>query len=393
MTHLVLLQRQPVREMVKAAVMTSPGKIKITEFPYPRIRPDAALVRMEMSGICGTDKHMFKGETTHPSGQQTTFPIIPGHENVGIIEELGEDAKNLEVEGKYLEKGDRVVPVCDVTCGECYVCRSSFGFTTSCLRNVAYGTTLSCRDPPHLFGGWAEYLYILPKALLAKVPDGVRPEAAVMTEVLSVPLCAFSKAMSPYPLAKEGFAPGDVAVILGAGPLGICNGIVAKMLGAEKVIVVGAPESRLELAKRLCADHTLNIDRITDPVERLHEIKTITSNRGADLVAECAGVPDAVSQGLDMLRVGGTLIVAGNYIDMGPTQINPQRQILSKNARIIGVNGQTAASYAGALRLIKRFQQTIPIDEMVTHKFKIENAEHALRVGFSMEGMEVAITP
>ena len=379
-------------DRVKAAVMPKPGTIQLTDFPYPKVPANAALVRMEMSGICGTDKHMFKGETTHPGGHETTFPIIPGHENVGIIEELGPDSR-LEVEDRKLQVGDRVVPICDVTCGQCYICRSSYGFTTSCLRDVGYGTTLSCKNPPHLFGGWAEYLYILPEALLAKVPDGVPPEAAVMTEVLTVPFCGFEKAMSPYPLGKEGFGPGDTVVVLGAGPLGICHGIMAKMTGAEEIIIVGAPESRLELAKKVCADHTVNINKTTDPNERLREIMTLTENRGADLVAECAGVPEAVTQGLDMLRIGGTLIVAGNYIDMGSTPVNPQRQILSKNARIIGVSGQTASSYEGSLRLIKKFSRTIPIETLVTQKFSIEEAERALLTAISMESMEVVIAP
>jgi L-iditol 2-dehydrogenase len=380
-------------DKVRAAVMNGPGNIRVVEFPYPKVAPGSALVRMEMSGICGTDKHMFKGETVHPGGQESAFPIIPGHENVGIIEELGEDAKSLEVEGRALRVGDRVVPICDVTCGQCYVCRTSFGLTTSCEKDVGYGTTLSCKDPPHLFGGWAEYMYILPQALMAKVPDGVPAQAAVMTEVMSVPFCGFDKAMNPFPLAKEGFGPGDTVVILGAGPLGICHAVLAKICGAEEVIVVGAPKYRLDLAKSICADYVLNIDELRDPVERLDEIRALTDNRGADLVAECAGVPEAVSQGLDMLRVGGTLIVAGNYIDMGPTPINPQKQILSKNARIIGVNGQTAASYAGALRLIKRYLPQIPIDKMVTHRFRIEETETALKAGISMSSMEVVIIP
>ena len=379
-------------DRVKAAVMPKPGTIQLTEFPYPKVPANAALVRMEMSGICGTDKHMFKGETTHPGGHETTFPIIPGHENVGILEELGPESR-LEVEDRKLQVGDRVVPICDVTCGQCYICRSSYGFTTSCLRDVGYGTTLSCENPPHLFGGWAEYLYILPEALLAKVPDGVPPEAAVMTEVLTVPFCGFQKATSPYPLGKEGFGPGDTVVVLGAGPLGICHGIMAKMTGAEEIIIVGAPESRLELAKKVCADHTVNINKVTDPNERLREIMALTENRGADLVAECAGVPEAVTQGLDMLRIGGTLIVAGNYIDMGSTPVNPQKQILSKNARIIGVSGQTASSYAGSLRLIKKFSRTIPIETLVTQKFSIEEAERALLTAISMESMEVVIAP
>jgi len=372
--------------------MTGPGNLHVAEFPYPKIPSNAALVKIELSGICGTDKHMFNGETIHPGGQETAFPIIPGHENVGIIEELGSEASSLEVEERKLQVGDRVVPVCDVTCGRCYICRSSYGFATSCLRDVGYGTTLSCKDPPHLFGGWAEYMYILPQALLAKVPDRVPPEAAVMTEVLTVPFCAFNKAMGPYPLGKEGYGPGGTVVILGSGPLGICHGIMAKMSGAEKVIVIGAPEYRLKLAERLCADHVLNIEKVS-PQERLDWIKSITDNQGADLVAECAGVPKAVPQGLDMLRVGGTLIVAGNYIDTGSTPINPQKQILSKNARIIGVSGQTAASYASSLRLIDRFLPSIPIHEMVTHKFKIEDCELAMKNALSMESMEVTITP
>jgi D-arabinose 1-dehydrogenase-like Zn-dependent alcohol dehydrogenase len=105
-------------EKVRAAVMTGPGKLHVAEFPYPKIPSNAALVRMEMSGICGTDKHMFKGETTHPGGQETAFPIIPGHENVGIIQELDSDATSLEVEERRLQVGDRVLPVCDVTCSK-----------------------------------------------------------------------------------------------------------------------------------------------------------------------------------------------------------------------------------------------------------------------------------
>ena len=381
-----------MRNKVRAAVMVRPGKIELQEFPYPKIPADSALVKMEMSGICGTDKHMYKGETTHPGQIESAFPIIPGHENVGVIEELGQEAKSLEVEGKSLQPQDRIVPVCDVVCGECYVCRTSFGFTASCERDRGYGTTISCKDPPHLFGGWSEYMYILPKAMLAKVPDGVPPESAVLTEVMSVPYCGFEKAMSPYAIGKEGFGPRDTVVVLGSGPLGVCHGIMAKIAGAEKVIIVGAPESRLQLARKLCADQVLNIENL-NPDERLQEILDLTDNRGADLVAECAGIPEAVSQGLDMLRIGGTLLVAGNYIDMGPTNINPQRQILSKNVRIIGVNGQTASSYCASLRLIKKFQSEIQFSDMITHKFKIDEAEKALKTAMTMNSLEVAIIP
>src|SRR5208337_745930 len=117
----MVIMRNKVRA---AAVMVRPGKIELQEFPYPKIPANSALVKMEMSRICGTDKHMYKGETMHPGQIESTFPIIPGHENVGVIEEIGQEAKSLEVERKSLQPQDRVVPVCDVVCGECYVCRT-----------------------------------------------------------------------------------------------------------------------------------------------------------------------------------------------------------------------------------------------------------------------------
>jgi L-iditol 2-dehydrogenase len=205
-------------EIVRAAVMQKPHSIGVQEFSVPDIEPGAALVRMIMSGICGTDKHMFLGDATHPSGLESKFPLIPGHENLALVEQLSERKDGwFDADGEPLKEGDRVVPACDVVCGECYACRNFYGWPW-CEKVLGYGTSISCKDPPHLFGGWAEKMYILPKVFLFKVPEELPDKVAVLTEPMSVAYSSMARAMTPYWLTKEGMGPGDTVVIQGSGP-------------------------------------------------------------------------------------------------------------------------------------------------------------------------------
>src|SRR5947209_2806023 len=130
---------------VKAAVMTGPGRIEPQDFPYPEIGEDAMVIAVEMCGICGTDKHTYRGETTQYGGttaeQSTPFPIIPGHEIVGKVAEIGRRARTgLEYTGKELNVGDRVVMCPDILCGRCWYCRNAFGFR-SARTSAATATT------------------------------------------------------------------------------------------------------------------------------------------------------------------------------------------------------------------------------------------------------------
>ncbi|MDA4127795.1 MAG: alcohol dehydrogenase catalytic domain-containing protein, partial [Thaumarchaeota archaeon] len=297
--------------------MKKPGSIGLQRFPMPNLGREAALVKMIGSGLCGTDKHMFHGETVHPGGQESTFPLIPGHENLGYIEELGEnEGQWRDSNGAPLAKGDRVVPACDVNCGECYNCRNFYGWCW-CETVFGYGTTISCKQPPHLFGGWSEYMYIVPKVHLFKVPAGLPDNVAVLAEPMAVAYGSFARAMAPYWLAKEGVGPGDTVVIQGSGPLGLSHATMAKMVGAGKVVVIGAPKERLELAKRMGADLTIDISKYDTPKERIAEIRGVTEGRGAELVVECVGIPAAIAEGLEMVSMAGTYLTVGNYIDMG----------------------------------------------------------------------------
>ncbi|MDA4119302.1 MAG: zinc-binding dehydrogenase [Thaumarchaeota archaeon] len=376
---------------VEAAVMERPGKIGVKKFPFPLVRSNSAVVRMIGSGLCGTDKHMFHGETVHPGGQESTFPLIPGHENLGHIEELGErEGRWRDSNGTPLAKGDRVVPACDVNCGECYNCRNFYGWCW-CENVIGYGTTISCEKAPHLFGGWAEYMYIVPKVHLFKVPTGLPDNVAVLAEPMAVAYGSFARAMAPYWLAKEGVGPGDTVVIQGSGPLGLSHAAMAKMVGAGRVVVIGAPRERLELAKKMGADLTIDISKYDTPKERIAEVRGATEGRGAELVVECVGVPAAIAEGLEMVSMGGTYLTVGNYIDMGTVAINPQRQILSRSLRIIGVNGMPYQAYSRALTLMARDWKRLGLENFVTHTFGIDEAERALETATSLKSLKILV--
>ena len=377
---------------VKAVVMPEPGKLENREFPYPTVKEDSAIIKVDQCGICGTDKHMYKGEIEHPRGAPSTFPIIPGHEVVGTIVEIGEKASRvMEVDGKPLTEQDRVVLVCDLRCENCYSCRQIYGFPV-CEKYVqfSYGTGMSCAEPPHLFGGWAEYIYLLPDTRLAKVPTGIPTEVAVLTEVLTVPFSAFGRVMNLW-MYRNGFGPGDTVVVQGVGPLGFLNLIMARITGAGEIIVIDSVDYRLKMAKDFGADYTINTSELKTKEDRVGEVLHLTGGKGAELVIECAGVPEAVPEGLDMVSQFGTYLIEGLYIDMGEISINPQRQIMSKNANIIAVNGQTHQSYARCLELMKKHHKQF--DNVVTHKFKLDKSQEAMNTALGRDSMKVAIEP
>ena len=388
--------------MVKAAVMVKPGVIEIQEFPKPEISKNEALMKVEYSGICGTDKHMFLGELIHPGGVVTPFPIIPGHEIVGRITEIGEEASvKLEATGRELKLGDRVVPVCDVPCSTCYTCRFTYGYAAWCERSFSYGTTRSCKEPPHLYGGWSQQMYIHPDTLLFKVADGIAPEVAVLTEPFAVAYGAYMKAMQPCSpvLDIHGYSPGDTVVILGPGPIGLIHAIMARIVGAGDIIVVGsgseADEWRvgyIEKEFRNVVDYTVNLP---SPEERVKEVFKLTGGRGADLVVECAGVPEAIVDGLKILKdKGGTLLVVGVFIDLNrDIKFNPAALISHKNARMIGISNHPLQGYEKAFRLMRKYGEKLSFRKIVTHIFPLEEAQEAMDTAIKGKAMKVVIKP
>jgi len=170
--------------MVTAATLVGPGRLEIRDYPRPdRLEPGAVLLRMIASGICGTDKHTYRGENVQYAGtameRSTPFPIIQGHENLGVVEAVG-DGDVRAYDGDLLRVGDRVVPAPNVACGHCRSCRRGFPYYL-CRNLENYGNSMTSADAPHLFGGWAELLYLKPRTAVFRVPEGLASDIAVLT--------------------------------------------------------------------------------------------------------------------------------------------------------------------------------------------------------------------
>ena len=377
-------------QSVLAATLVNPGQYELREYPLPEPAPGCVLIKMEMSGICGTDKHTFQGYTTQYGGRKLEFPIIQGHENVGTIAAIGGDGKCTDFEGLPLGAGDRVVIGANVSCGQCYYCRHDFPYYL-CENTTDYGNNLSAKNPPHLFGGWSQYIYILAGSFLVKVPDELPSEVAVLTEIFAVTAgLDRAKQISAFP--NESFRFDDTVVVLGAGPLGMCFVMKARMLGAGAIIAADLSDYRLNFAKRLGADHVINVGK-TSKAERLQMVKDMTHGRGADVVIECAGVPQAVPEGLEMLRVSGLLVEAGNFSDLGDITLSPHRHLCAKNVRILGVGGDEPAAYGPGMRQMARYMKQYPLGEFVTHRYGLRQVDAAMQKSMEAESMKVVLEP
>jgi L-iditol 2-dehydrogenase len=174
--------------------------------------------------------------------------------------------------------------------------------------------------------------------------------------------------------------------------LGLLFTVKAQILGAGMTIVTDASVYRLEMAKRFGVDHAMDV-RSTTAEERIQFVKKMTGGLGASVVVGCVNTPSAFVEGLEMLRKGGTFVEVGNFIDVGPCQINVHRHFVAKNIHLIGRSNHPVTHYAQALRLFEKYSRTFPFQTMVTDRFAIGKAGQAMEKSVSLECMKVAIDP
>lgn len=375
----------------KSAVMEAPGRITLHSFQVPDPELGAAILKVHLSGICGTDKHTYRGESRQyvgtPHEKDLEFPLICGHENVGTIVATGGEV--YDYEGNLLKVGDRVVHGANVACGTCYFCINDFPYYF-CKKLEDYGNSLNVNRAPGLFGGWSEYMYILPKTPLFKVPENLPDEIAVITEVMAV-THGVETALRILGLnggASAGFSVG----VLGVGPLGLCHLIKAKLLGAGLIIGSDVLPSRLELAKEFGLSVALDSSN-SSKEERLKKVLEATNGIGLDIILNCSGVPSTFTEALKMVRVGGVIVEAGTFVDMGPVSINPNSDICTRSISIIGIGGEKATEYMPAMRLMAANQHKYPLSKITSHIFPLEEADAAVRFAQTNEAMQVAIRP
>ena len=375
---------------VRAAVMMAPGVIGVEEFPRPDVEHGAVLMEVLFSGICGTDKHTFRGETIQYAGtpheRRLEYPLICGHENVGVVVETGGEV--LASDGAPLRPGDRIVPGANVACGECWFCRAGFPYY-ACERLEDYGNSLNAKRPPHLFGGWSELMYLLPGTPLFRVPDALPSEVAVLTEVMAVTHGLDAAAALPRP---HTFRAGDSVAVIGVGPLGLCHVIKSRFLGCGELVAIDVLAERLERAEAYGVTQTVDASR-TDRAERIDAVRRHTGGRGADVVVDCSGIAETFTEALELVRWGGTVIEAGAFVDLGAVPVNPNRDICTRNVCVLGIGGETSEGYVPAMAAMTAHLDELPLDRVVTHRLSLEDAEEAIRVSESPEAMKVVFAP
>ena len=357
-------------------VLEAPGRMVLKEFPLPDIGPGEGLLRVEMVGVCGSDVGMYHGKATRAP---RPYPIIMGHEIFGTIAEMGEEASKRH----HIKAGDRVIVEYTFGCGECFSCMN--GDYIHCESYLNYGSMVSCKDPPHLWGAYSEYLYLPPRAMIHRVRGDLLPEIGVL-------ICAVLGNAIRWLRMVGGVSPGDVVVIQGPGQQGLAGVIVAKEAGAERVIITGMTKdsARFELAKIFGADEIIDIEK-ANPVEA---VKEITRGRMADLVMDVTGNPKGAMSAIDLVKKKGTVILPGLY---GMDKAIPLvlDKIIYKEVRIQGVFSHDFRSVIPAIQLAE--SRKYPLEKMVTHRFPLEDAEKAVKVAAGeIEGedpIKVVIVP
>ena len=312
--------------------------------PVPQIKDKRdAIVKVTMSSICTSDLHIIRGFV--PKAVSET---ILGHEFVGEVGDVGSDIKNLK-------KGDRVSANCETFCGQCYFCKR--GFINNCLYG---GWEIGCT----IDGCQAEYVRVpFADTGLTKLPDNVSYENALFVgDILSsgywgAELCEIQK--------------GDTVAVIGAGPVGLCSMMSAKLLGAEKIIAIDVDDTRLEIAKNQnLADVVIN--PLNSDVEK--EVKDLTERRGADSVIEAAGGKDTFQTAWKIARANAIVALVAMYEE---NQTLPLPDMYGKNLTF-KTGGVDAVNCSKLVDLIS--EKKINTDFLITHKFSLDNIQQAYKL-------------
>jgi threonine dehydrogenase-like Zn-dependent dehydrogenase len=342
----------------KAAVLTGPRTIDLRELSVPEVRDDNAILRVEVTGVCGVDWPAY----TQARAERFPVPIILGHEIVGHIERIGKDAAQ-----KWgVMEGDRVAMEEYAPCGRCSYCSSGHYYLCGGLRMaIMYGFT-SMNVAPGLWGGFSQFVYLDPNSRLHKLADAVPTRIAP----LYIPISNGIR----WVQREGGIGIDDTIVILGPGQLGLACVIAAKEAGAGCIIITGraGDANRLTVAKQLGAHHLINVDE-EDPVER---VAAITGGRMADCVINvAAGAPRIAQQAMELAKIRGTIVMAGGS---GKPAEGFQSDLLSrKELTMKGVRGRAEVDLKKAIRLVESGRH--PLHLLATHKFSIEETDLALR--------------
>jgi L-iditol 2-dehydrogenase len=346
---------------MQAIVYYAPGDIRIEDIPKPAIKSGELLVHVDACAVCGTDL-----KSKHHGNPRIKAPLTMGHEFTGIVEEVCPKAVG------HFKVGDRVVMATSISCGECFYC--THGYRNLCASLAPMGFSYA--------GGMAEYVTIPELALrgghVIQVPADVPAEQAALAEPTS---CAVNSVSQCH--IKEG----ETVLVMGAGPMGLLNAVVARAFGAGKIIMSELNELRRNQGK------TFGIDVLVDPAkENLGEIiKRETSGVGADVVIVAAPAAPPQEEALSLVRKQGTVVLFAS-LPVGKSMLNiDSRLIHYGEIHLIASSDSTPEHVQKAVELIA--SKKIPADKIASHLLPLEQIDKAFELMTSGEALRVVLIP
>ncbi len=345
---------------LRVAVMPGPGApVELREVPEPALETGSALLRVELSEVCGTDVALRDGRLAG-----VPYPIIPGHVSAGRLEKIRGTMTDLD--GTPFREGD-LITFLDVhrTCNSCWYCLVAKA-ATRCPRRKVYGITYGLADG--LAGGWADALVLKPGTLCLRLGGGA--SGRFMAGGCSLPTAL-------HAVERAEIAVGDTVLVLGSGPVGLSAVIVSLMRGAGTVLCIGAPAARLEAARAVGAAGTCDIAE-HDAGGRLAWVQERTSGRGADVTIEATGAPEAVVQAMRCTRDAGRVVVAGQYADHGDASFNPHADLNRKHLEVRGCWGSDFSHFARAVGITADPERSRPWSRIPIARYGLDRAGQAL---------------
>jgi 2-desacetyl-2-hydroxyethyl bacteriochlorophyllide A dehydrogenase len=344
---------------VRAVTFQAPGEVRVDEVPEPELlAADDAILRVEATGICGSDLHIYHGRVQIEPG------FVIGHEYVGEVVAAGDEVSRVAM-------GDRVLGTYGTACGECFFCKREEFHKCNEARVFGHGKTLGS-----LQGAQAELL-LVPHANLAlrRLPEGLSDEVALFAgDVMGTGY----HAIDCRPLAA-----GETAAILGMGPVGLCAVQAARAAGASQVIAIDTVEDRLRMAESFGATAIHLAEG--DP---RGGVKKLTEGRGVDLAVDAVGHPDALDLALRLARKAGTVSVTGVYAERSEVHMG-----------VLWIKALTLHSgHANVIKHLDRVLELLSSGELdpgplVTHHMKLDEAPEAYRVYDNREALKIMLSP
>ena len=357
----------------KVAMLTKLGNFDIQEYPIPELGDDDILVKVEGCGVCGTDAHEFKNDPF------SLIPVVLGHEGTGEIVKMGKNVKK-DSAGKPLNVGDKVVT--------CMIFNDDPDITMFDLNKQNVGGAdvygLIPDDDIHLNGWFADYMVIRGGSSVFNVSD-LDLDSRILIEPCAVLIHAVERAKTTGILRIN-----SRVVVQGCGPIGLICIAVLRTMGIENIVAVDGNEQRLEFAKRMGADNTVNfmnhkgVDALADAV------KDAFGGYAADFAFQCTGSPVAHANIYKFIRSGGGLCELGFFINGGDATINPHFDLCSKEITLVGSWVYTLRDYATTFDFLKRaIAIGLPIKELITHRYGLDEMNEALETNLAQKGLKV----